>query len=186
MSKKRLLLLSGGVLAALLLVGLIGVAVVSAPDPPPEPTAPSARLGAGPTDRLGAGPPGWRAGGRGRGGPGPGMFGWDGGSQWTMFDTAAEALGLTPEELFAELHSGKSLEEIAEEHGVEMEVVQNARHAAQVEARREAIEQAVEDGKMSQEQADWLLEGLEQGFFPMRRGLGFGGRWGNPRPPKSE
>ena len=35
--------------------------------------------------------------------------------------------------------------------------------------------------------ADWLLEGLEQGFFPGgRRGLGFGGRWGNPRPPESE
>ena len=186
MSKKRLLLLSGGVLVALLLVGLIGVAVVSAQDPTPEPTAPSARLGAGPSARLGAGPSGWRAGGRGRGGLGPGMFGWGGGGQWTMFDTAAEALGLAPEELFIELHSGKSLEEIAEEQGVEMEAVQDTLKTAQVEARREAIEQAVEDGKMSQEQADWLLEGLEQGFFPMRRGLGFGGRWGNPRPPESE
>jgi len=179
MSKKRLLLLSGGVLVALLLVGLIGVAVVSAQDPTPEPTAPS--------DRPGAGPPGRHAGGRGRGGPGPGMFGWDGGGQWTMFDTAAETLGLTPQELFTELHSGKSLEEIAEKQGVEMEAVRDALNAAQVEARREAIEQAVEDGKMSQEQADWLLEGLEQGFFPGgRRGLGFGGRWGNPRPPESE
>jgi len=186
MSKKRLLLLSGGVLAALLLVGLIGVAVVSAQDPTPEPTAPSERLGAGPTDRLGAGPPRWRAGGRGRGGPGPGMFGRGGGGQWTMFDTAAEALGLTPEELFTELHSGKSLEEIAEEHGVEMQAVQDALNAAQAEARRQAIEQAVKDGKMSQAQADWLLKGLEQGFFPGGRGLGFGGRWGNPAPPESE
>ena len=179
MSKQRLLLLSGGVLVALLLVGLVGVAVVSAQDPTPEPTAPSARLGAGPS--------GWHAGGRGRGGPGPGMFGWGGGGQWTMFDTAAEALGLTPEGLFTELHAGKSLEEIAGEQGVEMEAVQDALKAAQAEARRQAIEQAVEDGKMSQEQADWLLEGLEQGFFPGgRRGLGFGGRWGNPRPPESE
>ena len=191
MSKKRLLLLSGGVLVALLVVGLIGVAVVSAQDPTPEPTASSARLGAGPTDRPEAGPSGWHAGGRGRGGLGPGllgrgMFGRDGGGQWTMFDTAAEALGLTPEELFAELHSGKSLEEIAEEQGVEMEAVQDALKAAQAEARQEAIKQAVEDGKMSQEQADWLLEGLEQGFFPGGRGLGFGGRWGNPRPPESE
>ena len=191
MNKKRLLLLSGGVLAALLLVGLIGVAVVSAQDPTPESTAPSARLGAGPTDRPEAGPSGWHAGGRGRGGLGPGllgrgMFGRGGGNRWTMFDTAAEALGLTPEELFTELHSGKSLEEIAEAQGVEMEVVQDTLHAAQVEARRQAIEQAVKDGKMSQAQADWLLEGLEQGFFPGGRGLGFGGRWGNPRPPESE
>jgi len=184
MSKKRLLLLVGGVLAALLLVGLIGVAVVSAQDPTPESTAPSARLGAGPTDRPEAGPSGWHAGGRGRGGLGPGLLG--GGNRWTMFDTAAEALGLTPEELFAELHSGKSLEEIAEAQGVEMTAVQDALNAAQAEARQEAIKQAVEDGKMSQAQADWLLEGLEQGFFPGGRGLGFGGRWGNPRPPERE
>jgi hypothetical protein len=176
MSKKRLLVLSGGVLIALLLVGLVGVAVVSAQDPTPEPTVPS----------------GWHAGGRGRGGLGPGMFGrggfgrgmfgWGRGGQWTMFDTAAEALGLTPEELFAELHAGKSLEEIAEDQGVEMEAVQEALHAAQVEARRQAIEQAVKDGKMSQEQADWLLEGLEQGFFPGGRGFGCGGRWGKSSP----
>jgi len=191
MSKKRLLLLAGGVLAALLLVGLVGVAVVSAQDPTPEPTAPSARLGAGPSGKLGAGPSGWHAGGRGRGGLGPGllgrsMFGRGGGDRWTMFDTAAEALGLTPEELFAELHSGKSLEEIAEAQGVEMQAVQDALHAAQAEARQEAIEQAVEDGKMSQAQADWLLEGLEKGFVPRGRGLGFGGRWGNPAPPETE
>jgi len=188
MSKKRLLLLSGGVLVALLLVGLVGVVVVSAQDPTPEPP--------GPFDRLRAGPSGWHAGGRGRGGLGPGMFGrggfgrgmfgWGRGGQWTMFDTAAEALGLTPEELFAELHAGKSLEEIAEEQGVEMQAVQEALNAAQVEAGRQAIEQAVKDGKMSQEQADWLLEGLEQGFFPGGRGFGCGGRWGNPVPPESE
>jgi hypothetical protein len=39
---------------------------------------------------------------------------------------------------------------------------------------RDAIEQALEDGNITQEQADWLLEGLEQGFFPMGRGFGFG------------
>jgi len=183
MSKKRLLLVAGGVLVALLLVSLVGVTVASAQDPTPEPAAPA--------DRPEAGPPGWRAGSRGLGGLrlgllGRGMLGWGGGDRWTMFDTAAEALGLTPEEFFAALHSGKSLEEIAEEQGVEMEAVRDALKAAQAEARREAIEQAVEDGKMSQEQADWLLEGLEQGFLPLRRGLGFGGRWRNAAPPESE
>ena len=178
MSKKRLLLLAGGVLAALLLVSLVGVAVVSAQDPTPEPTTL--------TDRPEAGPSGARAGGRGWGGLGLGMFGRGGGDRWTMFDTAAEVLGLTPAELFTELHSGKSLEEIAAAQGVEMEAVRDALKAAQAEARREAIEQAVEDGKMSQEQADWLLEGLEQGFLPGGRGLGFGGRWANPRPPETE
>ena len=102
-----------------------------------------------------------------------GGFGLGGGS-WTMFDTVAEALGLTPEEFFAELRAGKTMEEIAEEQGVEVEEVHDAINAARVEAMRERIEQAVADGRISQEQADWLLEGLEQGFFPMIMGQSFG------------
>jgi hypothetical protein len=166
MNKKRLVLLSGAALVVLLMVGMIGVAAVSAQESTPGPQ----------------GPFGMHGGGRGRGGLGSGhgmMFGGAGGGQWTMFDTAAEALGLTPEELFAELHAGKSLDEIAEEQGIEMEAVQDAMKAAQVKAMQQAIKQAVEDGNMSQEQADWMLEGLEQGFFPGGRGFGFGHRWGN-------
>ena len=102
-----------------------------------------------------------------------GFFGWGDGS-WTLFDAAAEALGLTPEGLFTESHAGKSLTEIAEEKGVDIEVVRDAMQAARGEGMREAIAQAVEDGKLSQEQANWLLQGLDQGFFPRGRGLGFG------------
>ncbi len=145
MSKKRLILLSSGVLIALLLAGVAGVTIVSADEPPPP------------------APFGW--GGRG--------FGWAGG-MWTLFDAAAEALGLTPEGLFAESHGGKSLDEIAEEQGVEMDAVQEAMNAARAEAMQQAIMQAVEEGKISQEQADWMLEGHEKGFFPMRRGFGRG------------
>ena len=166
MNKKRLFLLSGAALVALLLVGLIGVTAVSAQEPTPEPQVPF----------------GWRGVRGGRGGFGRGMFGLGRGGEWTMFDTAAEALGLTPEELFAELHAGKSLDEIAEEKGVDVKVVQDAMNAARVETMRQAIEQAVEDGNMTQEQADWMLEGLEQGFFPKRgqspgRGLGPARGW---------
>ncbi|MFQ5886866.1 MAG: hypothetical protein ACE5II_06495, partial [Anaerolineae bacterium] len=93
-------------------------------------------------------------------------------------------LGLTPEELFAESHGGKSLDEIAEERGVEMDAVQEAMNAARAEAMQQAIMQAVEDGKISQEQADWMLEGHEKGFFPMRRGFGRG--WGRGCQPQSE
>jgi len=97
-----------------------------------------------------------------------------GGGSWTMFDTVAEALGLTPEEFFAELRTGKTLEEIADELDIQIEAVQEAIKAARVEAMREGIEQAVENGRISQEQAEWLLEGLEQGFFPMGRSFSFG------------
>jgi hypothetical protein len=99
------------------------------------------------------------------GGP-MGGFGRFGDGFWTMYDEVAEALGLTPDELFAELHGGKSLEEIAEAQGVEMEAVRDALEAARGELMQDAIAQAVENGRMTQEQADWLLEGIEQGFLP--------------------
>lgn len=115
--------------------------------------------------------PDWDKGGRG-------WFGWDGGS-WTVFHTIAEALGLTPNELFTESHDeGKSVSEIAEERGVDLDAVQDAVDASRAEAQREAIEQAVEDGSMTQEQADWLLEGMEKGFHLGGRGMGRGGHMG--------
>ena len=146
-NKKRLVLLGGIALIVVLVASLAGAALVFADEPTTTPETPCG------------------CGGRG--------FGLGGGS-WTMFDTAAVALGLTPEEFFAELHAGKTLEEIAEAQGVELEAVQEAMNAARAEAMREAIEQAVEDGNLTQEQADWLLEGLEQGFLPRGRGFGSG------------
>jgi predicted DNA-binding protein YlxM (UPF0122 family) len=119
----------------------------------------------------------WYGRGMDRGG-----FGGRGGA-WTMFDTMAEGLGLTPQEFFAESHdAGKSLTEIAEEQGVDLDSVYDAMQAARADAMRESFQQRVEDGSLSQEQADWLLEGLDQGFFPGGRGFGFGRghRFGGP------
>lgn len=147
--KKRPMILAGVALA----VALLAVAVVVpafAQEPTPTPEAPFGCHGRG--------------------------FGLWGGS-WTMFDVAAEALGLTPEEFFAELHAGRTLEEIAVQQEVEIEAVQDALKAARVEAMQEAIEQAMKDGRITQDQADWLLEGLEQGFLPVGRGFGTG--WGH-------
>jgi hypothetical protein len=106
MNKKRLFITAGVALVVLMLVGLTGATFVFAQDPTPESPIPFGLHSGG-------------RGGRGMGGFGGrdvmmGGFGEAGGGQWTMFDTAAEALGLTPEEFFAELHEGKSLEEVAE------------------------------------------------------------------------
>ncbi len=154
MNVKRVL----GVGLLLGLVGLLMVAPVFAQgNTPPTPT-PGAGSGLG----LGRG---W---GRGFGlGGGFGHF-------WAVFDAAAEALGLTPEQLFSELRSGKTLEEIAEARGVDIQEVYDAMQAARVQEMKEAIQQAVQDGRITQEQADWLLEGLEKGYFPMGRGFGRG------------
>ena len=105
---------------------------------------------------------------------GHGLMGRPGGDWRAKFDTAAETLGLTPEQLFAELHAGKSIAEIAEDQGVELETLHEAEAVTHVEAKKQAIKQAVEDGHVSQEQADWALEGLERGFFRHGRGFGSG------------
>lgn len=169
MNRKRFLLVSGVILVVLLVASAIGATVAFAQEPTPTPEKPLLPFG---------GRGGWGFGGRG-------FFGF-GGGRWALFDAAAEALGLSPEELFSELHQGKTLEEVAEEQGVGIEDVQEAIEAARAEAMREAIQQAVEDGTISQEQADWMLEGLEQGFFPMGRGLRHGLGRGRFCPPAGE
>ncbi len=45
-------------------------------------------------------------------------------------------------------------------------------------AMKAQIEQAVKDGKLTQEQADWLLQGIEKGYMPYGRGGMMGGRGG--------
>lgn len=161
MKTRRLVLISGAVVALLLAAGIIAVTVALADEADP-----------GSENLLG-----WfgrRIAGPGFGGRGFGF----GDGNWTVYDTAASELGLTPEELFDELHSGESLEDIAEAADVDLQAVYDAMSAAaragQEQAMQEAIEQALADGSISQEQADWLLQGLEEGYLPGRRGMGFG------------
>ena len=92
----------------------------------------------------------------------------------------AEALGMTTDELSAQLWGGKTLANLADEAGVDLQTVQDAVNAACQTAMREAIEQAVEDGNMSREKADWLLEGLDKGYWGGESGPGpgFGGKDG--------
>lgn len=97
---------------------------------------------------------------------------------WTAYDAVAETLGLEPVDLFTELHDGKTLAEIADEQGVEMEEVRQALGEARVETMKEGIEQAVESGRLTQEQADWIVEGLDEGYLPRGQGAGRGRGFG--------
>ena len=92
----------------------------------------------------------------------------------------AEALGMTTDELSAQLWGGKTLANLADEAGVDLQTVQDAVNAACQTAMREAIEQAVEDSGLSREKADWLLEGLDKGYWggEFGPGPGFGGKHG--------
>lgn len=81
------------------------------------------------------------------------------------WEAAAEALGMTADELSAQLWGGKTLADLAAEKGVDLADVQAAVQAAQDAAMSESIQQAAEGGAITQAQADWLLEGLEKGFI---------------------
>ena len=154
--------LAGAALATLLLVGAFGATAVFAQEPEPETETPFAM------------PFGGRRG-FGRGGMmGPGMFDGRDGSPWTRFDLLAEALGLEPEELFTALREGKTVAEIAEAQGVDLETLQQKLEAERVDVMRAAIEQAVSDGDMDAGMAEWLLEGLDKGYLPRARGFSLG------------
>lgn len=70
---------------------------------------------------------------------------------------------MTPEELSTQLWGGRTLAELADKAGVDLQKVRDAVNQACVQALRDAIEQAVRDGRLTREQADWLLQGLDRG-----------------------
>ncbi|RPI48142.1 MAG: hypothetical protein EHM56_14110 [Chloroflexi bacterium] len=80
------------------------------------------------------------------------------GSQSSLLSVAAEELGLTVEELTAELQDGKTIADVASENGVEPQAVVDAF----VAQRADWLAQAVADGRISQEQADWMLEHMQE------------------------
>lgn len=78
---------------------------------------------------------------------------------------AAQALGLTTTELQNQMRAGESLADVADAEGVELQAVLDAVNAACVQATKDAIAQAVTDGTLTQAKADWLNEGLDNGFW---------------------
>lgn len=71
-----------------------------------------------------------------------------------MFAAFAQAFGLTPEELETRRQAGDTLWDIAQEQGLTAEQFQEL----MTTARTNAINQAVADGLITQDQADFMLE----------------------------
>ncbi|MBP8000736.1 MAG: hypothetical protein KA314_07270 [Chloroflexi bacterium] len=96
----------------------------------------------------------------------------------------ADALGITVEDLLAAHADGQYLPELVDELGLDLATVQ-----ADIQAEREAaINQALADGLITQEQADWLLShgghaGMGYGGGQGHRGGGNGGNCPNMTPP---
>lgn len=97
---------------------------------------------------------------RGDDSPGPrmGRGDWMKPHREQMDEAVAEALGISVEELEAARDEGKTIYDIALEQGVEFADVQAAIEAA----RQEAIEQALADGKITEEMAERIIERMEQ------------------------
>jgi len=94
-------------------------------------------------------------------------------------EAAAKVLNMTVDQLSLQLWGGRTWAQLAEKAGVKLEDVQKAMEAARIEAMKQAIEQAVKDGKITRERADWMLKGLESGYMSGGHGMnglgGFGG-----------
>lgn len=164
-TKKVALTLSMMALVTALGVGTVGTVLAQTTTPPtesaPEATTPDSASRVKPED-----------GGLGR------SFGFLGRDS-ANYDLVAEKLGLTPTELFEQLHDGKTLAEIAEAQGVDLETIQAELNATRLEAMKDKIAQAVTDGDMTQEEADWWLLGIEKGWVDGGRdGLGLKGPGG--------
>ena len=90
----------------------------------------------------------------------------------------AQALNMTTDELITALRSGSTLEELAEEAGVDLQDIRDDIQTARATEMRDRIQQALDDGTITQEHADWLLEGLDKGFIGGPGSFGFGGHHG--------
>jgi hypothetical protein len=77
-----------------------------------------------------------------------------GGGPIELFSTAAETLGIEREELADRLHDGETLGEIAKAEGKSLDAVRKAVR----DKLKERFDKAVEDGHLTREQADAMLE----------------------------
>jgi hypothetical protein len=103
---------------------------------------------------------------RHRGGPG------FGGGPDELTSAAAKALGISRDELFERLRDGKTLSEIAKAEGKALDDVE----AAVEEAARKQLDEAVDAGKLTREQADEIASRMSER-------LGDFGRFRMPVPP---
>ena len=94
-------------------------------------------------------------------------------------DALAEVLGMDVDELKDALRAGQTPQELAEAQGLDWEEVQAQLQEQVLEAARERLAQAVEEGKLTQEQADAILERMENAPLGAFR-KGFQGHQGRP------
>jgi hypothetical protein len=98
-------------------------------------------------------------------------------------ETLADLLGMSEDELKEKLQAGKTLEDLAADAGVDLEDLKESLHSAWEDNFFVLIQEALDEGEITQDHADWLLEGLEKGFLGEGRWFGGRGRMGHFRDP---
>ena len=151
---KKLLVISAIVVLAVLVLGVAGFAYAQSQNPP-RPDYPYGR---------------GMMGGWGNRGSGPGMMGRLGQDGYGpmheyMEDAFAEALGISHDDLEAKLDAGETMWSIAQAQGLSDDEIAKL----MVDARTKALDKAVADGVLTQEQADWMSQHMQQ-----MNGAGFG------------
>ena len=115
--------------------------------------------------------------GKGFGEFGHGMMG----GEDNLLSIAADQLGMKLTDLLTELQDGKSIADVAAEKGVDTQVIVDA-CLAQIKAN---LDEAVTAGRITQKQADYQLQQMEQRVTDQLNNTGFdgfhgGGRHGGP------
>jgi polyhydroxyalkanoate synthesis regulator phasin len=128
-------------------------------------------------ERMEQAPGTWSWGKGSRGWRGPGAWGHEEGFRAprggfmgrgvaSPISVAAEELGMTASDLVTELRAGKSIADVAQEKGVDVQKITDA-YLAQL---GEQLSQAVEAGRLTQEQADSMLEQAKERVPEMLNG----------------
>ena len=105
----------------------------------------------------------------GQGGPLYGAMMLPGGVHEQVWTAVAQELGLTYDQLQAELKT-KTLEQLAQDKNVKLEKLQEVFQTAH----KAALDQLVQEGKLTREQADWMIQRMDAAGYPMLFGQGRG------------
>ncbi len=80
-------------------------------------------------------------------------------------DTLADLLGFTSDELRDLMQDGTSLDELADEAGVDLDEFWQSMQDAREEYHKSRLQEALENSEISKDRYNWLMDGFENGFM---------------------
>ncbi len=156
---KKTILIAAFLTIAVLAIGVTGIAYAHGPYPGTPDGAPTPYGPMGGYGMMGS----------------YGMYGEEGPMHEAMIAAVAEALGLSPEEIEARHDAGETIWDIAAAQGLTDEEIRDL----MLTAHDSALEQAVAEGWLTAEQAEWMdahMESMWNGEYGNHCG---GSGWGN-------